>query len=200
MEATCVAAISTENLSVEDILESCPFTKMPSPDNVFELEDLYIVTGYYAESAWQMLTGGENSPPETQVLGLRLDRAIKLPGSPPAWLRQKGLINETSTIFLTDREIEQLQSILDNDPFQDVIQHVAFYPAVSATAVLIVFIGIIALLVTYFRGKLTKTKLTSKYLPFIPWNKRPAPARTRRQRDPISRSSKNNAEIENLHK
>ena len=167
MEATCVAAISTENLSVEDILESCPFTKLPSPDNVYELEDLYIVTGLYAGSAWKMLTSGDNAPPETQVLGLRLDRAIKLPGSPPAWLRQKGIINETSTIFLTDREIEQLQAILDNDPFQDAIQHVAFYPAVSATAVIIVFVGIIVLLVTYFRGKLTKTKLTSKYLPFI---------------------------------
>ena len=57
---------------------------MPNPHNVFELEDIYIVTGQYAGSAWEVLTGANSDPPETQVLGLRLDRAIKLPGSPPA--------------------------------------------------------------------------------------------------------------------
>ena len=200
IEPTCVAAISIDNPSIEEILESCPFTKLSSPDNVYELEDLYILTGNYAESAWEMLTSGGSELPETKVLGLRLDRAIKLSGTPPAWLRQKGIMNETSTIYLTDHEIEQLQAIIDNDPFQDVIQHVAFYPAVSSTAIIIVFIGIIVLLVTYFRGKITKTKLASKYLPFIPWNKRPTQARTRRQRDPIARTPKNNAETENLRK
>ena len=200
IEPTCVAAISIDDPSIEDILESCPFKKLSSPDNVYELEDLYILTGRYAESAWGMLTSGGSEAPETRVLGLRVDRAIKLPGSPPVWLRQKGITNETSTVYLTDREIEHLQAIIDSDPFQDVIQHMAFYPAVSGTAVLIVFVGIIVLLVAYFRGKLTKTKLTNKYLPFIPWNKRTAPVRPRRQRDPTSRSAKNNVELENLRK
>ena len=200
IEPTCVAAISIDNPSIEEIFESCPFIKLSSPDNIYELEDLYILTGSYAESAWEMLTSGGSELPETKVLGLRLDRAIKLSGTPPAWLRQKGITNETSTIYLTDHEIEQLQAIIENDPFQEVIQHVAFYPAVSSTAIIIVFVGIIVLLVTYFRGKITKTKLASKYLPFIPWNKRPAQARTRRQRDPIARTSKNNAETENLRK
>ena len=127
METTCVAAITKENLSLKDILESCPLTKMPNPHNVFELEDIYIVTGQYAGSAWEVLTGANSDPPETQVLGLRLDRAIKLPGSPPAWLRRKALTNETAEVYLTENEFELLQSTLDNDPFQDVIEHAAFY-------------------------------------------------------------------------
>ena len=44
------------------------------------------------------------------------------------------------------------------------------------------------------------SKKKNKYLPFILWNKRKAPVRPRRQRDPTSRSAKNNVELENLRK
>ena len=179
MESTCIAALQKEGSSLENILNSCPLTKMPNPHNIFEFEDLYIVTGLYAKSARELLTGANDDPHETQVLSLKLDRAIKLSGSPPAWLRRKSLTNETAEVYLTENEFELLQSTLDYDAFQDVIEHVAFYPAVSATAVVILASGIIVLLVTYFRGKLAKTKLSTKYLPFIPWNRRPAAARPR---------------------
>ena len=64
---------------------------------------------------------------------------------------------------MTDEEFELLQSTLHYDVLQDVVEHIAFYPAVSATAVVILASGIIVLLVTYFRNKLTKTKLSTKY-------------------------------------
>ena len=51
---------------------------------------------------------------------------------------------------------------------QDVVEHIAFYPAVSATAVVIVATGIIVLLVTYFRTKLTKTKIVNQIFTFYP--------------------------------
>ena len=115
----------------------------------------------------------------TEVMSLKLDRAIKLPTLPPAWLRRKSSTNKTAEIYMTDEEFELLQSTLHYDVLQDVVEHIAFYPAVSATAVVILASGIIVLLVTYFRNKLTKTKLSTKYLPFIPWNRRPAAARPR---------------------
>merc|ERR1711911_263067 len=95
------------------------------------------------------------------------------------WLRRKSITNKTAEIYLTEDEFDLLQSTLEYDVIQDVVDHIAFYPAVSATAVVILASRIIVLLVTYFRNKLTKTKLSTKYLPFIPWNRRPAAARPR---------------------
>ena len=137
------------------------------------------MTGLFAKSAREMLTGVDNDPHETQVLSLELDRAIKLSDVPPVWLRRKSTINKTAELYMTDDEFELLQSTLNYDVLQDVVEHIAFYPAVSATAVVIVATGIIVLLVTYFRTKLTKTKSSTKYLPFIPWNRGPAAARPR---------------------
>jgi len=183
LDTTCIAALQRDGPELESVLRGCPWTKMPSPHNIFEFEDLYIVTGLYAKSARELLTGDDYDPHGTQVLSLKLDRAIKLPVSPPAWLRRKSITNNTAEIYLTDDEFDLLQSTLNYDVFQDVVEHIAFYPAVSATAVVILASGIIVLLVTYFRGKLTKTKLSTKYLPFIPWNRRPAAARPRSTRN-----------------
>ena len=94
---------------MESILSSCPLTKMPNPHNIFEFEDLYIVTGLYAKSARELLTGVNNDPHETQVLSLKLDRAIKLPSSPPAWLRRKSITIRPAEIYLTEDEFELLQ-------------------------------------------------------------------------------------------
>ena len=62
---------------------------MASPNNVIELDNQYVVTGLFAKSAREMLTGVDNDPHETQVLSLKLDRAIKLSDVPPVWLRRK---------------------------------------------------------------------------------------------------------------
>ena len=179
IESTCIAALQKDGPELESVLRSCPWTKMASPNNVYEFDELYIVTGLYAESARKLLTGVDDDPHGTEVLSLKLDRAIKLPILPPAWLRRKSTTNKTAGIYMTDEEFELLQSTLHYDVIQDVVEHIAFYPAVSATAVVILASGIIVLLVTYFRNKLTKTKLSTKYLPFIPWNRRPAAARPR---------------------
>ena len=179
IEATCVAALQKDGPDLRSVISSCPWTKMASPNNVIELDDQYVVTGLFAKSAREMLTGVDNNPHETQVLSLKLDRAIKLSDVPPVWLRRKSTINKTAELYMTDDEFELLQSTLNYDVLQDVVEHIAFYPAVSATAVVIVATGIIVLLVTYFRTKLTKTKLSTKYLPFIPWNRGPAAARPR---------------------
>ena len=95
LESTCIAALQRDGPELESVLSGCPWTKMPSPHNIFEFEDLYIVTGLYAKSARELLTGVDNDPHGTQVLSLKLDRAIKLPISPPAWLRRKSITNKT---------------------------------------------------------------------------------------------------------
>ena len=79
IESTCIAALQKDGPELESVLRSCPWTKMASPNNVYEFDELYIVTGLYAESARKLLTGVDDDPHGTVSFESKLDRAIKPP-------------------------------------------------------------------------------------------------------------------------